>query len=101
MPRIHQYDDRYAVEDFQREIRCRQGYYDLMTIQAVADVVGIPRSTLHTKLRDPETLGVEDLRKLIPVLHPDPRAVLALLGYTKKEINQFCKGESNNARNDE
>ena len=93
MPRIHQYDDRYAVEDFQREIRCRQGYYDLMTIQAVADVVGIPRSTLHTKLRDPKTLGVEDLRKLIPVLHPDPKVVLALLGYNQKEINKFSKGE--------
>ena len=93
MPRIHQYDKRYAAEDFRREIRCRQGHCDLMTIQAVSDAVGIPRSTLHTKLRDPETLGVEDLQKLIPVLHPDPKVVLALLGYTKKEINQFCKGE--------
>ena len=92
MPRIHQYEERYAVEDFRREIRCRQGYYDLMTVQAVADAVGIPRSTLHTKLREPESLGVEDLRKLIPVLHPDPRAVLALVGYTAKEINQFFKG---------
>lgn len=101
MPRIHQYDEKYATADFQTEIRCRQGFYDLMTIQAVADAVGIPRSTLHMKLADPHKLDVGDFRKLIPVLHPDPRAVLALLGYTKKEINQFCKGESTNVRNDE
>ena len=91
MPRIHQYEERYAAEDFRREIRCRRGYYDLMSIQAVADAVGIPRSTLDTKLREPERLGVEDLRKLIPVLHPNPRVVLALVGYTTKEINQFVK----------
>lgn len=101
MPRIRQYGEKYAVEDFRREIRCRQGYYNLMTIQAVANAAGIPRSTLHMKLQAPETMGVEDLRKLIPVLHPDPRSVLALLGYTKKEINQFCKGEPDNVRNDE
>lgn len=93
MPRIHQYDEKYATADFQAEIRRQQGYYDLMTVQALAQAVGIPRSTLHPKIHNPHKLDVEDFRKLVPVLHPDPRAVLALLGYTKKEINQFCKGE--------
>lgn len=89
MPRIHQNAERYAHDDFKREIRQRQGYYDLMSQRALADAAEIPRSTLWAKLQNPDKLDVADMRKLVQTLYPDPAIVLALLGYTQKEITQF------------
>ncbi len=89
MPRIMQNAETYAVTDFQREIRICQGKHDLMTIRSLAEAMGMPVSTLHAKYRNPRGLTAADFRKLVNVLHPDPGATLALLGYTAKEIKKF------------
>lgn len=89
MPRIRQYDEKYAKADFQTEIRRQQGHYNLMSCRSLSHAVGIPHSTLNPKLNDPTKLTVEDFQKLVPVLHPDPAPVLALLGFSKKEIQNF------------
>lgn len=89
MPRIRQYDEKYTKTDFQTEIRRKQGHYDLMSCRSLSQAVGIPHSTLNPKINDPFKFTVEDFRKLVPVLHPDPAPVLALLGYSKKDIEQF------------
>lgn len=89
MPRIHQYEEKYVKTDFQTEIRRQQGQYNLMSCRALSQAAGIPHSTLNPKINNPFKLTVEDLRKLIPVLHPDPAPVLALLGYSKKDIEKF------------
>ncbi len=49
MPRIPQHAEKYAREDFSREVRRQQGYYDLMSQRALAEAAGIPRSTLREK----------------------------------------------------
>lgn len=89
MPRIRQYEEKYAKTDFQTEIRRQQGHYNLMSCRSLSQAVGIPHSTLNPKLNDPTKLTVEDFQKLVPVLHPDPAPVLALLGFSKKEIQNF------------
>lgn len=89
MPRIPQYEEKYAKADFQTEIRRQQGEYNLMSCRSLSQAVGIPHSTLNPKIKDPFKLTVEDLRKLVPVLHLDPAPVLALLGFTKKDIKNF------------
>ncbi len=89
MPRIKQNASQYIVQDFQREIRMQQGYYNLMSTRALAAVVGIPHNTLNPKLRDPRRFTVANLQKIVPVLHPNPEVVLALLGYSKSEIKRF------------
>lgn len=89
MPRIRQNEEAYAQSDFQTEIRRQQGYHNLMSGRSLSQAVGIPNSTLNPKMSNPFRLTVEDFRKIIPVLHPDPAVVLALLGYSKKEIKKF------------
>ena len=89
MPRIHQNAERYASEDFRREIRARQGFHDLMSVRALARATGIPHSTLNPWLHEPERITVEAFQKLVPVIHPDPGVVLTLLGYTRQEIKKF------------
>lgn len=94
MPRIRQYAAKYAEEDFRAEVRQRQGFYNLMTITALAEHIGMPRSTLGVKLKAPEKWTVEDLRKLIAGLKLPPAAVLGLLGYSQKEIKKSLEEES-------
>lgn len=95
MPRIKQKAQQYADEDFRVEVRVRQGYYDLMSQQALAAAAGIPRPTLRKRLLEPETMTVEELRKLIGTLTPDPGAVLRLLGYSSKDIKKFRTASNN------
>lgn len=91
MPRIPQNAEKYAKEDFQREIRSRQGYYDLMTYRALGAAADIPYGTLWSKLKDPDKLEVAELRKLVKTLCPDPMIMLALLGYSKQDLKRVRK----------
>lgn len=91
MPRIRQYADKYAVEDFRKEIRIRQGENDLMSQTALAGEVGIPRTTLIKRLSDPMGMSFGEFKMLNKAIHPDIGVVLALLGYSSKEISRFRK----------
>lgn len=89
MPRIKQLADKYAREDFSKEIRRKQGEMELMSIRSLAEATDIPPSTLGPKLREPDKLDVVDLRKIIKTLSPDPAVVLRLLGYETKTANKY------------
>lgn len=89
MPRIHQNAEKYALDDFRKEIRKKQGEYDLMSVRALADKAGIPQSTLNPKIHDPDKLMVPELRKLVKTLHLEIGSVLELLGYSQQEIKKF------------
>ncbi len=94
MPRIKQYADKYAAEDFRKEVRIRQGERDLMSKCALAEAMDIPRTTLQKRLADPMGMTFGEFKKLNQTVHPDPGVVLALLGYTGKEISKFRKESS-------
>lgn len=89
MPRLKQLEGKYAEEDFRREVRIRQGYYDLMSQQALAEYAGLPRTTLAKRLSAPEGMTVEELRKLVTAIKPDPLIILGLLGYAQKDIKKM------------
>lgn len=95
MPRVHINAEKYAVADFQKEIRRQQGHYDLMSVRALAGAIGLPHTTLNPKLKEPHKLTVDDLRKIVPVIHPNIGVLLTLLGYSRQEIKKF-KEETNN-----
>lgn len=75
-----------ANDNFRREVRMRQGYHDLMTQTELADCAGIPQSTLSKRLAQPENFTVEELRKLVSAISPDPYILLELIGCPSKEI---------------
>lgn len=41
MPRIRQYAEKYSNEDFLREVRSKQGYYNLRTQEELGKATGI------------------------------------------------------------
>ena len=89
MPRLKREQDRYATEDFRKEVRIRQGERDLMSVTALAEEAGMPRTTLTKRLSDPMSMTFGEFRKLNSATRLDPAAVLPLLGYTAKEIRLF------------
>lgn len=93
MPRIKQYEDKYAAEDFRKEVRVRQGEHDLMSKTALAEAVELPRTTMTKRLADPMTMTFGEFKKLNKAIHPDPGVILALLGYSTKEIRLFRNSE--------
>lgn len=98
MPRIKQCEDRYAVEDFRKEVRTRQGERDLMSKSALAEEADLPRTTLTKRLTDPMGMTFGEFKKINKTIHPDPGVVLALLGYTGKEIKAFRKQGASEAQ---
>ena len=91
MPRIRQYSDRYASEDFKKEIYRRlTDKYEEVSVRALARDTGISQSTLNTKIRhDNSNLDISELQRIVAVLSPDPGIVLKLLGYSQSQINKF------------
>lgn len=89
MPRIRQNAERYAAEDFRKEVRIRQGERDLMSKSALAEEADMPRTTLTKRLSDPMSMTFGEFRKLKSVIDLDPGAVLPLLGYSPKDIRKF------------
>ncbi len=95
MPRIRGKEKVYAAEDFRKEVRTKQGVYDLMSKSALAEAVGLPRTTMTKRLADPMTMTFDEFCRINETIHPDIGAVLALLGYTSKEIRKFKESAAN------
>lgn len=94
MPRIRQEAEKYAAEDFRKEVRIRQGENDLMSKSVLAEAAGMPRTTLTKRLNEPMSMTFGEFKNINHAIHPDPAVVLSLLGYTSKEIRRFreCGG---------
>ena len=89
MPRIRQLAQNYASDDFIKELRKKMIDYGYVSFADVAMTANMDPRTLYRRVKEPESFRVADLRKIIPVLGPDPAIVLILLGYTKQEIKRF------------
>ena len=98
MPRIYQNAQKYAVADFQQEIRRQQGHYDLMSVRALAGAMGIPPTTLNPKLKEPHRLTVEEVQKLVTAIQPDIGVMLTLLGYSNQVIKKFKEDKNGSDR---
>lgn len=91
MSRLRRAPEELAMDNFRREIRVRQGYYDLMSQRELAASSGIPQSTLSKRFASPGNFTVDELQKLVAALAPDPFVMLQLLGYSDKQIARIKK----------
>lgn len=60
-----------------------------MTQGKLADQVDMNRSVLSRYLAEPDKLSVGRLRKIIQILSIEPEIILALLGYSQKQIKDL------------
>lgn len=87
MPRIRQLADKYAREDFYKEIKRKQGEEELPSVRALAEATDIPASTLSDKMRTPDDLDgltVRQLRQIVKVLEPSEDIILRFVGVRRK-----------------
>lgn len=79
MPRIQQYAEKYRKRDF--EGRCR-AQMALMGIgdRELAEIVGMSHTTLWRRIREPGTLRVDELSKIVEALQLKHEDVLGLVG---------------------
>ena len=94
MPRIKQLESQYLQSDLLREIRVRRAFLDIPRDQDLADMTGIPLSTLWGKLKEPEKMTVLQLRKIIRALALDPEIVLRFLGYDGAQIKKLKENKT-------
>lgn len=86
MPRIRQLAQKYADEDFIKEVKCQKIQVGIKADYELASLLDISPPCLSKRLRHPETMTVKDLRGFIRILKLDPVFVLKMLGYSSKEI---------------
>lgn len=93
MPRIRQYAERYAVEDFWKEIdrRCPDAGVQSNNNAALARAVGTADVTIGVYKQDPGKMQLKTLSRFVAALKPDPGVILRLLGYSEKEIRAFAR----------
>ena len=91
MPRIKPYEEKYLEQDFKKEVyRCLAERYDEVSVRALSRETGISQSTLNTKIRHSHNnLDIGELRKIVPLLNPNPGIILKLLGFTPAQIKRF------------
>lgn len=94
MPRIRQRTGEYQTADFWAEIdrRCPAAGIQSGNDSAIARVLSAAPGTAAKYRLAPRSMRVESLAKLVDMFHPDPAAVLRLVGYPEREINRFREG---------
>ena len=93
MPRIRQYAERYAVDDFWKEIDRCCPLAGIQSDNAVAleEKTGVDHQTLRNYRKSKTEMRVSVLKKLVTTLHPNPAVILKTLGYSEKEIRAFAR----------
>ena len=86
MSRLRQNPDLMRIESFRRAVGHGQVTAGLVKTTALAEAAGIPYSTLWKRLDSPDNMTISELRKIVEVIPLDPEAVLALVGYSRKDI---------------
>lgn len=93
MPRIYQNAEKDATKDFVAEINAQRGRYGLTSQKALGEEIGVCQATAGNYLRDPQSIPLGKLRKMIKVLRLDPLAVLIFLGYSRKDLKSIALEE--------
>lgn len=93
MPRIRQYAERYAAEDFWKEIDrcCPMAGIQSGNASALGEKIDEGYQNLLNYRKGKTEMRVSTLRKLVTTLHPNPAVILKTLGYSEKEIRAFAR----------
>lgn len=93
MPRIRQYAEHYAVEDFWTEIDrcCPLAGIQSCNASALGKRIGEGHQNLLNYRNGKTEMRVSVLRKLVTTLRPNPAVILKTLGYSEKEIRAFAR----------
>ena len=84
MPRIRQYEEKYAREDFCKAIAHAQVDAGVRTAKELAQAVEIPYTSFWKMMQEPEKITLGQLRKIVKEIPIKPADVLAFVGMDLK-----------------
>lgn len=91
MPRIRQYAQDYARQDFLNEIRERQGSLNLMDVKSLSGASGIPYQILLRRLKNPDDLTLGETRKLCESIRLNPIVLMNYLGFPTGALKKLIE----------
>lgn len=91
MPRIMQYKEKYAEEDFVRELDARCAWERLKTQEEIGKAIGVSGPSIGNYRNKPGKIKLETMQKIVKVLKFNPGIILRYLGYSQQEIRKFAK----------
>jgi hypothetical protein len=91
MPKIRQYTEKYAQDDFVKEIGAKSVWAGFRTNEELANAVGVSAASVGNYKRDPGKIQIKTMQKMISVLRLDPEIVLRYLGYSTQDIKKLAK----------
>lgn len=89
MPRIRQYAERDARTAFQKAIEHARMDAEIRNTKGLAEAVGIPYTSFWRMIQEPEKITLGQLRKLLKIIPLPASALLAFVGYERKEVNSY------------
>lgn len=92
MPRIRLYAENCAAEDSRREMRSSMGYHNTSQ-RELAQKANVSQTTISNRIRNPNFITVGELRSINKVLGLNLGIVLALLGYSNKQVTKAVSNE--------
>lgn len=87
MPKLRVDPIEKAKTDFLREIKIKRAQYDILQRDIGAEI-NLSVSATSSLLSRPDDISVGRLRKIIAMLRLDPVIVMALLGYSVKDLKK-------------
>ena len=89
MPRLRQYADRDARNDFRKAIEHARTDAEIRNTKGLAEAVGIPYTSFWRLIQEPEKMTLGQLRKLLKTIPLPATAILAFVGYDRKEVKSY------------
>lgn len=89
MPKIRQYAERDARTDFRKAIEHARTDAEIRNTKGLAEAVGIPYTSFWRLLQEPENMTLGQLRKLLKTIPLPAAALLAFVGYERKEVKSY------------
>ena len=89
MPRLRQYADRDARNDFRKAIEHARTDAEIRNTKGLAEAVGIPYTSFWRLIQEPEKMTLGQLRKLLKTIPLPAAAILAFVGYDRKEVKSY------------
>lgn len=89
MPKIRQYAERDARKDFRMAIEHARTDAEIRSDRGLAEAAGIPHTSFWRLLQEPENMTLGQLRKLLKTIPIPASAVLAFVGYDRKEVKNY------------
>lgn len=91
MPRIKQYEERYAMGELTAELNAQRARFGLTSYERFGTAIGVSGKGAWNLVNNPDAIRLGVFRQIVKAVKPDPGVLLKALGYTTQDIKKLAK----------